>query len=130
MYNLTIQGGYMDCLFCKIINHEVDSKIIYEDDLVLAFLDINQKCPGHTLIVPKKHYSDYIELDNDIINHILEVAKKLDVELTKKLNADGMMFAWNYGCAQVIKHFHLHLMPKYEKEANYTLEEVYAKIKN
>ncbi len=118
----------MDCLFCKIANKEIESKIIYEDDLVIAFLDIDQKCPGHTLIVPKKHYTDYLELDSDIISYILKIAKKLDKELTSKLEADGMMFAWNYGSAQAIKHFHLHLMPKYYREVNLTLDEIYEKI--
>lgn len=120
----------MDCLFCKIINKEIESQILYEDDLVIAFLDINQKCPGHTLIVPKKHYTDYLELDSEIIAYILKIAKNLDKELTSKLKADGMMFAWNFGCAQVIKHFHLHLMPKYKNEINLTLEEVYEILKN
>ena len=54
----------MDCLFCKIINGEIPSYKIYEDDLVYAFLDVNPKENGHTLIVPKKHYTDYLSLPN------------------------------------------------------------------
>ncbi len=119
----------MDCLFCKIINGEIPSYKVYEDDLVLAFLDVNPRENGHTLIVPKKHYTDYLELDAEILNHIWEIAKKIEKDLTSKLDADGATFAWNYGCTQAIKHFHLHVMPKYEVKKEMTIEEVYEKIK-
>ena len=119
----------MDCLFCKIINGEIPSYKIYEDDLVYAFLDVNPKENGHTLIVPKKHYTDYLELDKEILNHIFETAKKLEKEICKKLNADGATFAWNYGNVQVIKHFHLHIIPQYEEKNDLTVEEVYEKLK-
>ena len=119
----------MDCLFCKIINGDIPSYKVYEDELVYAFLDINPHENGHTLIVPKKHYTDYLELDSEILNHIWEVAKKLEKELTQKLNATGTTFAWNYGSTQAIKHFHLHVMPKYENEKKLTVEEVYNILK-
>jgi len=119
----------MDCLFCKIINGDIPSYKIYEDDLVLAFLDVNPKENGHTLIVPKKHYTDYLELDEEIIKHILNVAKNLSQELTNKLNATGTTFAWNYGSEQVIKHFHLHIIPRYETKNEMTIEEVFNILK-
>ena len=119
----------MDCLFCKIINGEIPSYKVYEDDLVLAFLDVNPKENGHTLIVPKKHYTDYLELDDEIINHMLKIAKKLSKELTEKLGADGTTFIWNYGNVQVIKHFHLHVIPRFDNKKELTVEEVYEKIK-
>ena len=119
----------MDCLFCKIINGEIPSYKIYEDDLVYAFLDVNPKENGHTLIVPKKHYTDYLELDSEIIKHVLEIAKKLASEICEKLNADGTTFAWNYGNAQAIKHFHFHIIPRYENKVSLTIEEIYEKLK-
>ncbi len=119
----------MDCLFCKIINGEIPSYKVYEDDLVYAFLDINPAKNGHTLIVPKKHYTDYLELDMEIIDHILEVTKKISKEICEKLDAKGVTFAWNYGDKQVIKHFHLHIMPNDEGKEKLPVEEVYDKIK-
>ena len=119
----------MDCLFCKIINNEIPSYKIYEDDLVIAFLDVNPKEIGHTLIIPKKHYTDYLELDNNIFNHILEVAKNIEKNINCKLNSTGSTFLWNYGSEQVIKHFHLHIIPKYESKVDLSIEDVYEKLK-
>ena len=119
----------MDCLFCKIINGEIPSYKVYEDDLVYAFLDVNPKENGHTLIVPKKHYTDYLELDEEIIKHILKTAKNLSSEICKKLDANGVTFAWNYGDAQVIKHFHFHIIPRYGNNTKLTIEDVYNKLK-
>ena len=115
----------MDCLFCKIINKEISAYKIYEDDLVIAFLDINPKRNGHTLIVPKKHYTDYLELDIDIIKYILEVGEKIANKIMEKLNATGITFAWNYGSTQQIKHFHLHLIPEYETNSDLEITKVF-----
>ena len=75
----------MDCLFCKIGTHEISSKIIYEDEIVIAFLDIHPSVNGHTLIIPKKHFHDFTELDQDTLFHMKEVAKKLSKQLMEKL---------------------------------------------
>ena len=93
----------MDCLFCKIINKEIPSYKIYEDDVVYAFLDINPDSVGHTLIIPKKHYLDLDDIDIEILKHIMEVAKML-----KKR----------------IEESHLHLKPFYNNKKDKTLEEV------
>ena len=115
----------MDCLFCKIISGQIPSKKIYEDDIVLAFLDINPDSPGHTLIVPKKHYKDLNDIDKDTLNYIFEIAKKLNFELEEKLNNDGLTLIQNNGEVQEIKHFHLHLKPFYKNETNLSIEKVY-----
>ena len=104
-----------DCLFCKLVNKEIESKIIYEDDLVVACLDAFPDACGHTLIIPKKHYEDFTVLDNDIILHINEIAKKLVPMLMDKMGKDGILIGANYGSRQVIKHYHLHLLPGYKK---------------
>ena len=113
-------------LFCKIVNNEVTSRKIYEDDLVIAILDAYPEVDGHTLIIPKKHYTDYKDLDENIINHIFNVAKILEERLMTKLNSTGIMIAFNYGDRQAIKHFHLHLLPDYNKnKATKDLDEVF-----
>lgn len=109
----------MDCIFCKIINKEIPSKIIYEDDIVIAMLDINPQSKGHTLIVPKTHYEDYTKLPSEILNHIYNVAQKIGNLIMTKLNQDGYSLIVNFGTAQEIKHFHLHIIPKnQEKKAD------------
>ena len=61
-------------IFCKIINNEIESKKIYEDDIVISILDVNPRSNGHCLIIPKKHYKDIEDIDNNTLLHIFEVA--------------------------------------------------------
>lgn len=116
-------------IFCKIINNEVPSYTLYEDEVVKVFLDVNPNHPGHTLIVPKKHYQDFFDIDNETLHHILEIAKKIAKQLKEKLNYDGISLAENNGLGQEVKHFHLHLIPRYKNEENLSVEEVYNKLK-
>ena len=120
----------MDCLFCKIVNGEIPCYKIYEDEVVIAFLDINPKTNGHTLIVPKKHTLDLESIDIDTATHIIKVAKEISQTLVKKLNADGIALLQNNGILQEVKHFHLHLIPSYKiKIANSPVEEIYNILK-
>ncbi len=120
-----------DCLFCKIAKKEMESKIIYEDEEFLAFLDLDQEEEGHTLIIPKKHFTDYHELEKETFYKLLEVAKKIEPILMNKLNKTAMTLLLNYGDSQAIKHVHLHLLPnfRYEKGTK-TIEEVYDILKD
>lgn len=106
----------MDCIFCKIINNEIPSYKLYEDDTVLCFLDVNPMSNGHTLIIPKKHYKDFDDIDSTTLNHIFEIAKNIKKLLEGKLNIDGLSLIQNNGIAQEVKHYHLHLVPKYSKK--------------
>ena len=115
----------MDCLFCKIIKGSIPSYKVYEDDLVLAFLDIKPEQVGHTLIIPKKHFKDIDDIETDTLNHIFVVAKDLKAKITSKLNCDGVTLMQNNGCAQEVKHFHLHLIPKYKSEKTLSVEDTY-----
>ncbi len=119
----------MDCLFCKIGNGEVSSYKIYEDEEVIAFLDIHPKSNGHTLVIPKKHCTDFTSLENSDITHINEVAKKIVALLEEKLSCTGFSLVTNYLDTQEIKHFHLHIIPS-NKEKLKDIEEIYNQIKN
>lgn len=103
----------MDCLFCKIINNEIGSVTIYEDDLVKVFLDINPTTNGDTLIVPKEHFKDFRHVPNDILCHMKDVIKKLYPMYQEKLNCDGLTISHNTDYGQEIKHFHIHFIPRY-----------------
>ena len=119
----------MDCLFCKIVNGEINSYKIYEDDIVFAFLDINPKSAGHTLIIPKKHYLDLDDIDIDTLTHMFKIAKMLKIKITKTLNCDGLALIQNNGEIQEVKHFHLHLKPFYNEKKDKNLEEAYQLLK-
>ena len=108
----------MDCLFCKIINKEIPSYTVYEDEYVLCFLDINPKSSGHTLIVPKKHFKDINDIDLDYLSKINEASKKIVNLLNDKLNPNGIQLVQNNGNIQEVKHFHLHIIPNYINNNN------------
>lgn len=100
-----------DCLFCKIIDKQINSEIIYEDDICIAFKDINPKSRVHLLIVPRKHIpkvSDMEEGDEKMMGHLIKVAK----ELAEKNECKGYQLLFNVGkeAGQIIFHVHLHLM--------------------
>ena len=118
----------MDCVFCKIIKGEIPSKKIYEDDKVIVLLDLHPTCDGHTLIIPKKHYDDFVSLPNEELNHIMDVAKKLTPDLVKCFDSKAFSLRVNYLDAQEIKHYHMHLMPGFPcHKPKYTQEEAYNK---
>lgn len=121
----------MNCLFCKMISGEIPCKKIYEDNQVIAILDLHPSSDGHTLIIPKKHYDDMLAIDNDMLIHIYNVAQKLTPILIKKMNASALSIRINYGDTQEIKHFHMHLLPNYGiKKAKLTQDEAYEILKD
>ncbi len=106
----------MDCLFCKIIEGSIPSEKIYEDNDVLVFLDINPTTNGDSLIIPKKHYKDFREIDNDLLNHMYNIIKKLYPIYQEKLHCDGLTISHNTDYGQDIKHFHIHFIPRYKDD--------------
>ena len=124
-----VYGDYMD-IFCKIINGEIPSYTIYEDDIVKVLLDVNPKADGHTLIIPKKHYLDLDDIDMDTLNHILSTAKKIKLLLEEKLSLEGIMLVQNNGTLEEVKHFHLHLIPPFAKSEDEIsdIKDVYEKL--
>lgn len=118
-----------NCIFCKIINGDIPSKILYEDDDIMVLLDAYPDTDGHALVIPKKHYEDIYEIDNEILNKMIAKAKEYGKIIIKKLNKKGVTFLINYGDSQAIKHIHLHILPDYNKKTHkYTNDEVYKLI--
>lgn len=106
----------MDCLFCKIINGEIPSKTIYEDELVKVFLDISPCTNGHSLIVPKEHLKDFRDVNEKLLLHIHEIINKLYPIYKEKLHCEGLTICNNTEYGQEIKHYHIHLIPRYSKD--------------
>lgn len=108
----------MDCLFCKIAHGEISSAKIYEDDTVVAFLDIIPNTPGHTLVIPKKHFENVFDIDDITLEKVFVTGKKIAHQVTEKLGAMGVHLANNNGfhASQVVPHFHLHIIPRYEND--------------
>jgi histidine triad (HIT) family protein len=106
----------MDCIFCKIVNNEIPSYTIYEDDIVKVFLDINPSSDGHMLVIPKKHFENILDIDLDTLSHINSIEKKMYMLLKEKLNVDGVTICQNNEYGQDVKHFHVHLTPRYKND--------------
>ena len=119
----------MDCIFCKIINGDIPSYTIYEDDDVKVFLDINPNSNGHMLIIPKAHTLDFDSIDRETLNKIMTIASKMKKLVEDKLNPQGITFVQNNGCAQEVKHYHLHLIPVYDNKEKKPVEEIYNILK-
>lgn len=107
----------MDCIFCKILDDEIPSYKIYEDDFVLAFLDITQGTKGHTLVVPKKHVKNIYELDEVTAQQIFKVIPRIANALKDTFNPIGLNIINNNDKPlQSVFHFHIHLIPRYEDD--------------
>jgi len=105
------------CIFCKIINNEIPCYKIYENNHVLAFLDISPATLGHTLVIPKKHYEHILDLDDEIAEEIMKAVVNVTKILHNKLNVVDFNLENNNGvlAGQEVKHYHMHVIPRYKK---------------
>lgn len=104
-----------DCIFCKIINGEIPSAKVYENEHVYAFLDISQVTKGHTLVIPKVHKENVYELTEEIASNLFKEVPKIANAIKKAYNPIGLNTLNNNGelAGQSVYHFHLHLIPRY-----------------
>jgi histidine triad (HIT) family protein len=103
----------MDCLFCKIASGEIPAKIIYQDDSIVAFDDINPQAPMHKIIIPKKHIANLNDLestDNELIAHMVKSATMLSKNLGIDQNGYRIVMNCNADGGQTVFHIHLHLL--------------------
>lgn len=115
-------------IFCKIVNGEIPSKCLYDDELVMVIMDVNPSSNGHSLIIPKTHYKDLFDIESDVLNHIIKIAKETALRLEERLGCEGISLIQNNGISQEVKHFHLHLVPKYNNSKKMDIEDVFHKI--
>ena len=106
------------CIFCSIVKGDIPSYKVYEDDLFLAFLDISQAEVGHTLVVPKKHFDNLLEMDDETAQKMIVLVKKLANKVKRATNASGVNILNNTGAAagQSVNHIHFHIIPRYDND--------------
>ncbi|WP_338984037.1 HIT family protein [Spiroplasma endosymbiont of Othius punctulatus] len=108
----------MNCLFCKIIDGSINSKKVYENEFVFAFLDVSPVSYGHTLVIPKKHFENFSECDDHYLSEVSKASKHVSNLLSNSIdNIQGFNFVSNQGSEafQMVFHFHQHVIPKYKK---------------
>lgn len=113
-----------DCIFCKIAAGEIPSRKIYEDNDLIAIMDLSPTSKGHSLIIPKEHCTNIYDIDEDIAAKVMKTAKKLATKMTVALNCDGFNLLQNNGetAGQTMFHFHMHLIPRYKDADNNMLK--------
>ena len=107
-----------DCIFCKIANGEIPAATIYEDEDFRVILDLGPATRGHALILPKTHAANIYEMPDELVGKAMILAKKMAARMTQALGCDGFNVVQNNGEAagQTVFHFHMHLIPRYEKD--------------
>lgn len=110
--------GPRACVFCRVVSGELPSYKVYEDDWVLGILDIRPVGRGHTLVIPKRHFENILDIEEDLMLHIYRVARKVAESQKRALNPAGIGVAQNNGAAagQIIFHFHTHVIPKWSPD--------------
>ena len=104
-----------DCIFCAIAAGEIPSFKVYEDDLALAYLDINPFSKGHTLVIPKAHAAGLLDADDKMLSELVLRVKKVAAHIKEKLGCDGFNILQNNGEAagQTVRHIHFHIVPRW-----------------
>ena len=128
------------CVFCDIVDGKIPSKKLFENDSLIAILDISQTTKGHTLIIPKKHFNNMLETDENILKEMIKVSKELGNTIVKNMNATGLnvLINTNESAGQTVMHTHMHLIPRYDsndtidikfKENQFDLNQILEQIK-
>ena len=114
------------CIFCRIAQKQVPASFVYEDEKVVAFLDIKPLNEGHTLVIPKAHYESIFEIPVDLVAYLHGVTKKIAFAVKKATGADGISISQQNGKAagQEILHFHVHVIPRYEGQKLTSFSEI------
>ena len=107
-----------DCIFCQIVRGELPAQVHYEDERFLAFSPLDLVSKEHLLLIPKAHFADVFDIDEDTIGELFSTAKKITFDLVKELGATGVNFLHASGkdAQQSVFHFHLHIVPRYSQD--------------
>ena len=108
------------CVFCKIVNWETPSQRVYEDDKYIAFLDINPINFGHTLIIPREHYANFLETPDEVLADMSKIGKKLASAILAAMRAKAFNVTFNSGeeAGQAVHHVHMHIIPRYASDGH------------
>ena len=116
----------MDCLFCKIAHHEIPSLVVREDADTLAFLDINPRAAGHTVVIPKQHAATLLDVPREALGLFWQAVQATALQLHTVLQPDGFTIGVNQGrCAgQAVDHLHVHIIPRWEGDGGGSIHTV------
>ncbi|RKY62666.1 MAG: HIT family protein [Candidatus Latescibacterota bacterium] len=109
------EGNMMGCVFCAIVEGKEAASVVYEDDLTLAFMDVHPVVPGHTLVVPKRHFPDIFSLEEPWGSACFRTAQRVARAVREAFGAEGLNLLQLNGRVggQTVFHFHIHVVPRY-----------------
>ena len=112
-----------NCIFCKLANGEIPTNTLYGDDEFRVIFDVNPATKGHALILPKEHYANMYEMEEELLGKAMKLAQKVITHETNVLGCDGYNVLQNNGevAGQTVFHFHMHLVPRYKNGNNENL---------
>lgn len=107
-----------NCIFCKLAAGDIPTNTVYEDDTFRVIMDASPATRGHSLIIPKDHFANLYEMDEEVAAKAMKLAKKMAVHMKEKLNCDGFNLLQNNEetAGQTVFHFHMHLIPRYKED--------------
>ncbi len=111
-----------ETIFAKIIRHEIPADIVYEDNDVIAFLDIRPNQPGHTLVIPKTYARNIFDINEDEWTKLTQAVKKIAPAVKEAMHADGVNISMNNepAAGQIVLHAHIHIIPRFSKDSGYS----------
>jgi histidine triad (HIT) family protein len=115
-----------NCLFCKIVNNQIPCHKVYDDENVLAFLDIDPLAKGHIVVIPKKHAENILDLDDENLVNLFLAIKKITQHLKNKLNPDGFNIGINMRkyAGQAVEHLHAHILPRFKGDGGGSIHSI------
>ena len=113
-----------NCILCKIAQGEIPCHKVYEDEEILAFLDISQTTKGHTLVITKEHFNNFLFVPKDLLSKAISVAQKIAQAEVASLGAKGIniLINTNEEAGQTVMHFHIHVIPRYDNNDHISIE--------
>jgi histidine triad (HIT) family protein len=110
----------MECIFCEIKNRKAEAEILFEDDHIIAFLDIQPVNYGHSLVITKKHYDNFLTVPKDELSRLISATQFIAGAVKRSMNADGFNIISNNGesAGQTVYHFHFHIIPRFKTDFN------------
>ena len=113
-----------DCIFCNIVQGKIKAWKVYQDKWATAFLDINPRNPGHTMVVSNNHHEDIFDLPESEAGHIFEAVRKVSIGIVEGTEADGVSIAQSSGASagQTIRHMHFHIIPRFSDQDAVSIE--------
>lgn len=116
----------MDCLFCAIAQKQIAAEIVYEDQDTMAFLDIHPRAPGHTVIIPKAHAQNILDLPSPLVHPLFLTLQRVTGMISRTLHPDGFTIGINHGSVsgQTVPHLHLHIIPRFHGDGGGSIHSV------